>query len=133
MSICWNRSIHWVADDLCGRLPCSKKPILGAAQTAPHILCLPTLSPRQFIVVSTKFIVVSIRLLIELLQNDTDAIRLCCCTNSLLLNPTKIKVVSFSCKANVIVHPYKLHESHISRSSVVCALNVLTDSCLTFN
>ena len=68
----------------------------------------------------------------ELLQKDIDAIHLWCCANSLVLNPTKTKVVSFSRKANV-VHPYTLDGSEISRSSVVRDLGILIDSRLNFN
>lgn len=68
----------------------------------------------------------------ELLRKDTDAIHLWCCANSLVLNPTKTKVVSFSRKANV-VHPYTLDGSEISRSAVLRDLDILFDSRLSFN
>ena len=68
----------------------------------------------------------------ELLQLDINAIQLWCNANMLTLNPAKTKVVSFSCKTNIIVHPYTLDGSDIARSSVVRDLGVFVDSRLKF-
>jgi hypothetical protein len=86
-----------------------------------------------YLLMMTKFFVLSILPMTTSLQADIKRIQAWCAANCMKLNVSKSRVITFSRKTNGLYYLYKIHDSCITRNDTAKNLPVQFDSKLHFH